>query len=76
MATDKTGTWSLGESVLWYTPNTALDNTWSYGENAFLDEYASGSAATAKIGGAPTSDVSKVGGAPIGNISKIGGTPK
>jgi hypothetical protein len=39
MATDKTGTWSLGESVLWYSPNTTLDNMWSYGENAFLDEY-------------------------------------
>jgi len=39
MATDKTGTWSVGESALWYTPNTTLDNTWSYGENAFLDEY-------------------------------------
>jgi len=39
MATDKTGTWSSGEPVLWYTPSTSLDNIWSYGENAFLDEY-------------------------------------
>ena len=49
MATDKTGTWSLGESVLWYTPNSTLDNTWSYGENAFLDEYvAAGGGRTTK----------------------------
>jgi hypothetical protein len=39
MATDKTGTWSLGESVLWYSPTSGLDASWSLGESAFLDEY-------------------------------------
>jgi len=38
MATDKTGTWSLGESVLWYTPTASLDPTWSLGESIILDE--------------------------------------
>lgn len=42
MATDRTGTWSKGESVLWYSPTTSLDNIWSYGENAFLDELEAG----------------------------------
>jgi hypothetical protein len=39
MATDKTGTWSLGESVLWYTPTSSLDVTWSQGESYLEDEY-------------------------------------
>jgi len=39
MATDKTGTWSIGESVLWYTPTSNLDPTWSLGESIVLDEY-------------------------------------
>jgi len=39
MATDKTGTWSIGESVLWYTPTSNLDPTWSLGESIILDEY-------------------------------------
>jgi hypothetical protein len=39
MATNQTGTWSLGESVLWYTPTSGLDATWSLGESAIWDEY-------------------------------------
>ena len=39
MATDKYGTWSDGESILWYSPNTTLDTTWSDGESYLIDEY-------------------------------------
>ena len=39
MATDKEATWSLGESILWYSPNTTLDATWSLGESRLVDEY-------------------------------------
>jgi hypothetical protein len=39
MATENTATWSLGESVIWYTPNLALDPIWSLGESIILDEY-------------------------------------
>lgn len=38
MATDKTATWSEGESVLWYNPTTGLDHMYFFGESAFLDE--------------------------------------
>jgi len=36
--TDKKGTWSLGESVIWYSPSANLDATWSLGESILLDE--------------------------------------
>lgn len=39
MATDKEAIWSLGESVLWYSPNATLDATWSLGESRLVDEY-------------------------------------
>lgn len=39
MAIDKTSTWSLGESVLWFSPNYALDVIWGLGESIILDEY-------------------------------------
>ena len=39
MATDKTGTWSFGESQLWYSPTSGLDTTWSFGESYLVDEY-------------------------------------
>jgi len=39
MATDKDGTWSEGESVLWYSPTNGIDATWSEGESYILDEY-------------------------------------
>jgi len=39
MAEDKIGTWSLGESKLWFTPTSGIDATWSLGENYILDEY-------------------------------------
>ena len=47
MATDKTASWSLGESVLWYSPNTTLDAAWSLGESFLVDEYE------APVGGLP-----------------------
>ena len=50
MATDKTATWSLGESVLWYSPNTTLDATWSLGESSLLDEYVAAGGANAPTG--------------------------
>ena len=39
MATDKTGTWGEGESILWYTPTTSLDTEWAEGGSMLLDEY-------------------------------------
>lgn len=36
---DKTGTWSLGESMLWYSPSAGLDVTWSLGESYLLDDF-------------------------------------
>lgn len=39
MATDKTGTWSFGESQLWYSPNAELDAAWSLGESLLFDEF-------------------------------------
>jgi hypothetical protein len=36
---DKTATWSLGESVLWYDPTSGIDAHWSLGESALLDVY-------------------------------------
>jgi len=37
MGTDKTGTWSFGESVLWYSPTSGLDAIWSLGDSFILD---------------------------------------
>jgi hypothetical protein len=76
MATDKTGLWSNGESVLWYSPTAGLDAYWSFGESVIRDEYTASSFTTAKIGGATVASGINVGGSPIADISKIGGTPK
>jgi hypothetical protein len=46
MAVDKTGTWSFGESVLWFTPTSWLDAYWSFGESIIFDEYTSVAPAT------------------------------
>ena len=41
---DKTATWSLGESVLWYNPTSGTDTHWSLGESSLLDVYDAGGA--------------------------------
>ena len=39
MAENRNGTWSLGESCLWISPNSKLNVDWSLGESIVLDEY-------------------------------------
>ena len=38
MATDRTATWSLGESALWYSPTSEIDAGWSLGASFIQDE--------------------------------------